>query len=277
MMLMILISILLAGVQIGGQDVLQEFCNSVLSLKYTDGYSGKSVPLYKSLDERVVNTLATKYASELMVCRKVPKIPGDLYKMIKELPKTSTVFQFETAANLKLNGPLSLKKANILSATGVDGRMLMVKILLIDPDCQLPVDTRKAQLKFEAEICKELQVLNSHLSLVPTKVYHVSHPHHSTYHTDLTGLVMRLATLAPCQTLHRSFLCQLSRVWNVSRQLLSSSINGRSTRMWRDLCIWTLKAATFLLMSVVLGFWETLGQQDLSTVVLFLALKVFTL
>ena len=113
-------------------------------------------------------------------------------------------------------------------------------------------------------------MLNSQLSLVPTEVYHVSHPHQSTYHTDLTGLVKPryVSTVSDSPSFFPLPIVKgLKRVAKALEFLHQWQIHEDVEGL----------AATFLLMSVVLGFWETLSPQDLSTVVLFLAPKVFTL
>ena len=103
----------------------------------------------------------------------------DIYQEYKNLPKTFTCNCIADSLGITVNGPaLGDAKPFIMSAIGVQGEPLMVKLLRIDPDAVISLSERKLLLNMEIQACEVLNLSDKSkgISLIQAEIAEINLP-----------------------------------------------------------------------------------------------------
>ena len=103
----------------------------------------------------------------------------DIYQEYKNLPKTFTCNCIADSLGITVNGPaLGDAKPFIVSAIGVQGEPLMVKLLRIDPDAVISLSERKLLLNMGIQACEVLNLSDKSkgVSLIQTEIAEINLP-----------------------------------------------------------------------------------------------------
>jgi hypothetical protein len=102
-----------------------------------------------------------------------------IYQEYKNLPKTLTCNCIADSLGISVNGPaLGDAKPFIMSAIGVQGEPLMVKLLRIDPDAVISLSERKLLLNMEIQACEVLNLSDKSkgVSLIQAEIAEINLP-----------------------------------------------------------------------------------------------------
>lgn len=129
-------------------------------------------------DAKVIEKLRHEYVNQLGGNIDTVDAALNLYRMIKEVPSTTTRTIIKDQLQIRVNGALSIEKPNILTACHKDGTQLVIKLLYISTDDYRLQALRLAQIADEKACCTALSTDNqrSELALVHCTVRNVEVP-----------------------------------------------------------------------------------------------------
>jgi serine/threonine protein kinase len=140
-------------------------------------------------EAKVIEKLRHEYVNQLGGNIDNVDAAMNLYRMMKEIPSTTTRTIIKDQLQIRVNGAMSIEKPNILTACHKDGTQLVIKLLYINTDDYRPHRTKLAQIEHEIACCTALSTdsQRSELALVPCTVRTVDVPQDFTKQSGQAG------------------------------------------------------------------------------------------
>jgi hypothetical protein len=172
----------------------------------------------------VLARIRASYAYEAVVSIDDMDAALELYERVRTLPSTFTKKLVAAQGGLLVNGPLSHDTPKILTGSRLDGRPILVKLLILGFDDTRQVNVRTAELNCEADCCEKLAAADQDHSyaLVPYEVVAMDVTADMVSQTRQSGAVKALVMPRYLGSIARAPSCPVIVVVREGRRIIDA-------------------------------------------------------